>query len=241
MKLLIIGGAGYVGKILRPTLEERHDCSYLDLNPIPGAEDRCLVGDLNDPALLEQALRGRESVVWLAAGVNPDAKPREMYTDTDLAFDVNVKGFYRVLRGAELAGIKRFVYASSLSVHGVCHDREHYPVDEAEPPTAWDAYGMSKRLGEYMGEAWVQRRPEATFVGLRLLRPRNEEDWPYFHYRPGRFWYPIGPNDLRRLFLAAIALERPGVYIMQASGDLGGEAFPNSRVAAVLGWRPESC
>lgn len=238
MKLLVIGAAGYVGEIIRPSLEEVHDCRYLDLQPIPDAGDRCIAGDLNDPEVLERAVDGVESVLWLAAGTLTDAAPRQKYTDVDKAFDVNVKGMYRVLRAASQAGIRRFVFASSLSVYGTCYDRDHYPLDEADPTTAWDGYGMSKRLAEYLGEAWVQRRPEATFVALRLLRPRNEEEWPGYEYDPAWFWYPIGPNDARRLFLAAVALDRPGCHIMQASGDLGGEAFPNSRVAHILGWRP---
>jgi nucleoside-diphosphate-sugar epimerase len=238
MKLLIIGGAGYVGKILRAPLDERYECRYLDLHPIPEVADRCLVGDLNDSALLERAMDGVDGVVWLAAGVKADVGPRETYGDTDFAFDVNVKGMFRVLNAAARADVRRFVFASSLSVYGSCYDRDHYPLDEADPTTAWDPYGMSKRIAEFMGDAWVQRSPDNTFVALRLLRPRNEEDWPGYEYRPGWNWYPLAPNDVRRLFVAAIELERPGVFIMQASGDLGGEAFPNSRAAEVLQWRP---
>ena len=39
-----IGGAGYVGVILRPTLEEHHDCTFMDLRPVAGARGPCLIG-----------------------------------------------------------------------------------------------------------------------------------------------------------------------------------------------------
>jgi hypothetical protein len=135
--------------------------------------------------------------------------------------------------------VQRFVYASSLSVYHKCHMRDEYPLDENAPPDSWDTYGFSKRLGETIGAAWVEQYPQATFIGLRMYRPLNEAAWPGTSPRPDWAWQPIGPNDVRRLFLAAVAFNQAGHYVMQVSGDREGANFPNTRATEILGWKPE--
>jgi len=233
LNLLIVGGAGYVGSIVRPALERHHTCRYLDLQPVPDAEERCVVGNVNDDAALQRAIPGVEGVVWIALGTNKNAKPKE--SDLDMAFDVNVRGFYRLLSTASEAGVRHFVNTSSLSVH----ERVVPPVDESVPPNAWKPYGMTKRLGEFLGEALVHRQPDTTFISLRLMWPWSDEDWPGHEYLTASHSHPIGPNDLRRLFLAAIAFRRPGAYVLQATGDLEGRDTPNTLATKTLGWRPE--
>jgi nucleoside-diphosphate-sugar epimerase len=239
MRVLVIGGAGYVGSILSPALQAHYTCYHFDRKPVPDAADRSTVGYLDDAMTVGRAVEGMDCIVWLAMGVNPEMGHPRGSQDLDAAFDVNVRDLFRVLRIAHNAGVQRFVYASSLSVYGTCSRRESYPLDESEQPDAWDAYGMSKRLGEALGAAWVQQSPQATFVGLRLLWPRNDKDWATYQNRSGRIWYPVAPNDLRRLFVAAVACEKPGCHIVQASGDLSGEFFPVTRATELLGWRPE--
>ena len=48
MKLLIVGGAGYVGQIVCPVIAQEHDCTYLDLQPVSGAQDRTIIADVID-------------------------------------------------------------------------------------------------------------------------------------------------------------------------------------------------
>ena len=238
MKLLIVGGAGYVGSILRPALEASHTCRYLDLRPIAGAEDRCFVGSVRNPELVKRAVNDIDILVWSAMGKNP-AVARGGEHDLDAAFDVNVRDLYRTLNIAHRAGVRRFVYAGSLSVYERIGTQPRAPLEESMPGDAWHAYGMTKRLGEFMGQALARHDPKVTFISLRLMWPRNDADWPGNEYRPGLKWYPLGPGDLRRLFLAAVVFDRPGAYFVQATGDLGGEVYPNNRATELLGWKPE--
>jgi nucleoside-diphosphate-sugar epimerase len=236
MKVLVIGGAGYVGSIVRPALEAAHTCRYLDLKPLPDAAARSIVGDVNDPEVVEQAVQDIDAIVWLAMGMKPGMGTKGC-NDLDAAFEVNVRGLYRVLFAADEAGVRRFVYASSLSVYRGLK-RNPAPITEELEPDAWRSYGITKRIGEYLGHAWLQHQPEAVFVALRLMWPRNEADWPGNEYRPGKKWYPIGPNDLRRVFLAALECAQPGAHSVQVTGDLGGEYVPNARATELLGWKP---
>lgn len=233
MNVLIVGGAGVVGSILRPALEARHDCYHLDLKPVSGAESRTTVGSLHDPAVVRAALQGMQAVVFLAMG------PASAVEDVDPTFDVNAKGAYRFYRLALSMGMRRFVHTSSLSVYDNLTGRRGV-LDEDTPPDSFHPYGFTKRVGEMVCETAARRYRDAGIVALRLMSPMNEEKFKGNEYKPGRDWHPLGPQDLRRLFVAA--LERtstPGYVVVQASGDLRGERWPNTRAEQLLGWRPE--
>ena len=89
MKLLVVGGAGYVASIIRPSLEARFDCRYFDRRTVAGAEERTIVGDVNDPEKITQAVEGIDAIVYLAMGVQTgDPQTVRMI---DLAFAVNVQ------------------------------------------------------------------------------------------------------------------------------------------------------
>ena len=236
MNLLVVGGAGYVASIIRPALEAAHDCRYLDLDAVPGAEDRTFVGDLNDSALLDRALPNTDVVVWVAMGKSTEVRYGEH--DIEAAFDVNVRGFYRLLDTAYKQGVRRFVFASSMSVFKVADMTAGQCVDEDCPIRAWDPYGLSKRIGEYMGEALVQHDPAVTFVSLRLMFPKHESDWDGESARSTSKYFPTGPDDTRRLFCAAIDRAEPGLAIVQATGDRSGAVFSYDRAMELLGWQP---
>jgi nucleoside-diphosphate-sugar epimerase len=235
MNLLTIGAAGYVGAIIRPALERFHTCRHFDILPIAGAEGRSIVGNVNDDEAIARAVHGMDALLFLAKGKTPGTVPPGELIDS--SFDINVRGYYRTLTAAMKAGVRRVVLASSLSVY------KHltagpFPLDESRDPDCVWEYGLSKRLAEFMNEAFAGQYPHAGFLALRLMWPLNEQDWPGNEYQPGRNRYPTGPEDLRSLFLAAVDFHRPGAYVVQASGDLGNAVFPNHRAAELLGWRP---
>ena len=135
------------------------------------------------------------------------------------------------------AGVKRFIYASSLSVFYNVVRRSY--LDEQMPPDGWSPYSLSKRLAEQMFLAGAAHYPKATILALRLMRPRNETDYQDLHHQLEiRSLCPLGPGDVRRLFLAALRCAAPGCHVVQASGDVENRRFPNTRVTELLGWRP---
>ena len=235
MRLLVVGGAGFVGSILRPALESAHHCTYLDIKPVPGAEDRTTVGSVTDEAAVALATKNIEGVIYLAMGVGP---PGLHCDDIGPAFDVNVQGLYRVLTQSFAGGARTFVYTSTLSVYTeICKGRN---VDEATPPNETRSYGLTKRLGEQVCQALAPAHPLATLVCLRLYQPRSDQQWnDPVNGAELRSWHTLGPDDLRALYLASLNLHNPGCHILQASGDLDGTRFPNHRATALLGWQPQ--
>lgn len=242
LHVLAVGGAGYVGTILRPALEAAHHVRYLDLEPVSDAGQRMVVGSVTDAAAVERAVtEDLDAVVYLAMGQKN--APRDAAGELLVAksnFDVNAYGVYRVLHRAMEVGVPRFIYASSMGVLGL--GNKAGPVDETVEPDAWGGYGLSKRLGECVCEIAARRNPQATITALRLMHPMDADKYrdylagelPVFANRS-----PTAPEDLRRLFLAALALDKPGLHIVQASGDAEGTRYPNHRVHELLGWWPQ--
>lgn len=235
MKLLVVGGAGLVGSVIRPSLAEEFECTYFDVRPIPNPGPNDIVGDVNDDATVQRAVQGQQAVVYLAMGIRPGTA--KDVSDIDQAFNVNVRGWYRVLFHGQQCGIRRYVYASTLSVYNPLRSMPF--IDESIPPTAFDPYGLSKRLGEQIGAAAVQKHPDTVIVAVRMCLPQRDEDWARLRsLPPEQRGYAQGPNDLRRLYLAALRLDKPGMHVVQTTGDIEGRQMPNTRAGQLLGWQP---
>jgi UDP-glucose 4-epimerase len=93
----------------------------------------------------------------------------------------NVTGSYNVLRAAAEHGIRRVSLASNANVYGLTFSLRpsflYFPLDEAHPCLAEDAYGLSKLTLEIQAQAMARRHPEMTITALRfhmLVREREE-------------------------------------------------------------------
>jgi nucleoside-diphosphate-sugar epimerase len=237
MKVLILGAAGYVGTIIRPAFEVSHHVTYSDMVAVPGAEDRTIVCDIEDTERLAPAFVGMDCVIYLPYG---RTKFREA-DSIDLGFNVNVRAVYKCAKLAVDHGVANFLYASSLSVFKDLWETP--PLTEERTPDAKWIYGITKWLGEQTCQILSLNSPQTTFLMLRLILPRQEHEWTAEEkFDPNRSdnKCAIGPNDTRRLFLAAAGFRQPGYHIAHASGDLLGKIMPNDKIKALLGWEPHN-
>jgi len=135
-KVLVTGGAGYVGAALVPKLLERgYEVVVLDLylygrEALDGVRSNPrlteIEGDLRDPQIVERALAGVHSVIHLACISNDPS----FELDPDLGKSINLTAFEPLVQASRDAGVGRFVFASSSSVYGV---KEEPEVDETLP------------------------------------------------------------------------------------------------------------
>lgn len=145
MRVLVIGGSGYVAGLMTPALAERHEVRVLDPRPPEGPCEH-VPGTADDPAALARAMDGVDVVVHAAiAPVGDDG-----FAYAARAFDVNVSSVHLALLAAHQAGVRHVVFLSSLSVYRDFVDR---PLDESVPADATDLYGLTKRLAEQVCEA----------------------------------------------------------------------------------------
>lgn len=123
-RVLVTGGAGYVGSALIPELlEAGHTVTVLDLyifgDVFAGLAGHPRLtevkGDLRDPAVVERAVAGCDAVIHLACISNDPS----FDLDPELGRSINYDAFRPLVVAAKAAGVKRFVYASSSSVYGI--------------------------------------------------------------------------------------------------------------------------
>ncbi len=167
-RVLVTGGAGYVGSNLVPKLlKAGYGVTVLDLY-LYGRElfaDRRspqlreVAGDLRDPAAVAQALADCDAVIHLACISNDPS----FELDPSLGKSINYDCFRPLVRAAKKAGVRRFIYASSSSVYGI---KDVPDVDETLSLEPLTDYSKFKAMCE---EVLAEER-EPGFVTL-TLRP----------------------------------------------------------------------
>lgn len=190
MKILVIGGAGRVARWTVPHLRRNHDVTTFDR--VAPAD---VIGDAMAPDEVAAAMAGMDAVVDLAVVVPRGDAMRDPDT-LRAAWAVNVGSWWVALEQGRLAGVRRFVYGSTMSVHAR-FGAEPMPdpsapapsprdasadepsAEEAEPPTpdATMPYPFSKRVGEAAGQLYAAQFG-LHVTALRLAFPTTDEAAP---------------------------------------------------------------
>ena len=147
MKILVTGANGFIGSNLCVFLKEKGYSVRATVRnnvcDISGVDEYIQVGDINESTNWQQALVGVDTVVHLAARVHimNDSGANSL----DAFRKVNVLGTERLARMAVKAGVKRFIFISSVKVNGEGASR---PYTENDLPKPQDAYSISKMEAE---------------------------------------------------------------------------------------------
>ena len=173
MKILITGGAGFIGHHLANRLAEHHTVVVYD-NLYTGDSKRLnsdiefVKGDVTDFANLSEVSRDADVIYHLAA----ISRVLESVKHPRLCFDTNVAGTFNVVEVAREHGC-RIIYASSREVYG---DAQYLPVDEEQPLNPKNPYGASKLAGELMMRAMAATY-DMQYVIIRLANVYGKGDF----------------------------------------------------------------
>lgn len=166
MRVLVTGGAGYIGShAVRALVDSGHDVVVIDLRQMPRIGDfepvTAVIGDVRDTPTLTDLLRreGIDGVVHFA-GLRSVA---ESMRDPGIYFDTNLMGSVSVLRAMAEAGTPSLVFSSSCSVYG---SPARMPADETLPFAPESPYAASKVAVEQILPWYAQR------YGLRIMSLR---------------------------------------------------------------------
>ncbi|MDP2786965.1 MAG: SDR family oxidoreductase [Pseudomonadota bacterium] len=176
MNLLITGASGFIGGALCETLIRAGYDVVPAVREARGMPNERVVGEIGPDTDWCEALRGAQAVVHLAARVHV---MRDEASDPLDAFrSVNTEGTLNLARQCAAAGVRRFVFISSVKVNGEGRESAY---TESDLPAPQDAYAISK----WEAEQGLREIESATGLEVVILRPP-------LVYGPG-----VGANFLR--------------------------------------------
>lgn len=159
MRVLVIGGSGFIGtRLIEALLERGHQVTNLDRVERERAGVVFVEGDVRSVPELTAASAGHDAIVNLAAEHRDDVQPLSRYTE------VNVEGASAVVAAAEANGIDRIVFTSSVAVYGL----DKVNPDETWEPEPFNEYGRTKLAAEQIFTAWATADAGRS---LAIIRP----------------------------------------------------------------------
>ena len=175
MRILVTGGAGYIGSLTAHHLADAgHMVVAMDdlrggyraaIDPLP-----LEVGDVRDSDLVAATIERHavDAVVHFAALKSVE----DSVADPGSYFDDNVGGTLGVLRAMARTGVRKFVFSSSCAVYGTPTTS---PVDETSPIRPMNPYGETKALSERL-LPWFESSHGIRFVALRYFNAAGASD-----------------------------------------------------------------
>jgi len=162
MKVLVSGAAGFVGRALCDQLTVAGHVLVPTVRRTSGLKNERVLGEIGASTDWQTALEGCDAVVHLAARVHV----MDDTTQNSLALyrATNTEGTLNLARQAVEAGVKRFVFISTIKVNGEGRDTPYRETDAAAPE---DAYAISK----WEAEQGLQRIAQETGLEVAILRP----------------------------------------------------------------------
>lgn len=179
MKILVTGGAGFIGSNLIDLLLSKEDFEVTCLDNLSGgwlknlkdaeknSKFKFVKADIRKRDQIEPYFKNIDYVFHLAAlaDIVPSIENPQDY------FTTNVDGTFNVLECSRQAKVKRFVYAASSSCYGI---PKSYPTPETSPIQPQYPYALTKYLGEQLVLHWanVYKLPSLSLRLFNVYGPR---------------------------------------------------------------------
>ena len=162
MKVFVSGANGFVGRALCSHLDTHRHAVVPAVRRASGLAGEIVVGDICDFANWRAALTGCNAVIHMAARVHlmhgPAGEPLSQYGA------INTEATLNLALQAVQAGVKRFVFISTIKVNG---EGRATPYRETDIPAPQDAYAISK----WEAEQGLQQIARETGLEVVILRP----------------------------------------------------------------------
>lgn len=239
MKILVTGAHGKVGRATTKALQAAgHQVIATDLarpsfDRKPDDAPDYVQADLTDAGEAYAVVRGLDAVVHAAAIPEPTQNPPHV------VFRTNIMATFNVLEAAVRFGVKRFVNISSETVPGFFFPErpflpDYAPVDEEHPIRPQDPYALTKRFGEEMMDAAVQRS-DIRAISIRPCWVQTEDNYAQnlgpqvrdASVLSANLWSYIDVYDLADAIVLAAESDLPGheVFYIASPDNVGGRDF----------------
>lgn len=167
MKILVVGGAGYIGShVAREFLDSGHEVTVFDdlstgrrENLFP--EARFVEGNLHQYPTLLRAMEGQDATIYLAAA---KAAGESMLKPEKYSVQ-NICGAVNMVNAAVEAGVEKLVFSSSAATYGA---PRYLPIDEKHPTEPENYYGFTKlEIERILG--WYDELKGLRYAALRYF------------------------------------------------------------------------
>jgi nucleoside-diphosphate-sugar epimerase len=159
MKVLVVGGSGFIGtRLIEVLLERGHKVTNFDCVRPSISTTEYIEGDVRNVTALTSAATGQDAIINLAAAHRDDVQPVSLYTE------INVDGARAVCDAAAASGITRVVFTSSVAIYGL--DKVN-PTEDFEPDP-FNEYGRTKLQAEEVFTRWAAGEDSRS---LSIVRP----------------------------------------------------------------------
>jgi nucleoside-diphosphate-sugar epimerase len=249
MRVLVLGGSGFIGpRVMRRLLERGHEVHNMDIAPAAPSLDRLR----DDVVIVRGDITLMDDVMETMVQTQPDRVLNLAYalgageTDPHPQVRLNILGMDNCFEAARILGIRRVIYASSLAVYGPQRLHGERAVVEDDPRLGTSLYGVSKIFNEHQAD-WYNRAFDMAITGIRpanitgpdkergsmdhvrcqVLPARGES--VHFPYRD-RMTLPLHVEDIAEVFVrVTLAAEtRYAIY------NSGGESCSLDRLAGIV-------
>lgn len=197
MKVMVTGGAGFIGsQLVKSLLSQKHKVSVLD-SIVTGLRENIpqgipfYQGDITDRAFVMKSVAedSPEVIYHLAAQASVEESVRHPLSDAN----TNIIGTINILDAALEHKATKIIFSSTAAVYG---SPSYLPIDEEHPLNALSPYGVSKIAGEF----YIKLYKRLYGLDYTILRYSNV-------YGPGQFWKSEG--GVITVLLRSIMLDRP--------------------------------
>jgi len=180
MKVLITGGAGFIGSHIAEAFQNKAEVVVLDnlrtgnQNNLEGLNVTFVNGDIRERDIVKSCMKRVDCVFHLAAIVSA---PESMLNLTE-CIEINNKGSLIVLEEAAKAGVKKLCYSSSSAIYG---DSPASPQLETMLPAPKSPYAVSKLDGEYYCKIFMETKklPTISLRYFNVFGPRQNLNSAY--------------------------------------------------------------
>lgn len=201
MHVLLTGAASRLGRAIAAGLDHGHMLRLMDQEPVPcGPRSTAMAGSVLSDDDVRRAVAGMDAIVHTAR--LPPAGRTDDLAGEQACLDLCTRGTYTLLRAAVGAGVRRFVYASTLALFDA-YAEDRCITEEWQPLPGADTVPLARYLGELTCREFARdHRISVTCLRLGHLVSEAERG----ARDPGLM--PLDPRDAGQAFHRALALNR---------------------------------